>query len=105
MAKYVTRTIVSRVIEAFCVSKTSHEVFTAEVTIAAKKYRNQAEKMRAIESAIKAVYDTEEFVLIDYTEGEEIKETVGMLTEDFMAHAVPVKAVDSTEDDEEGDEE
>ena len=105
MAKYVTRTIVSRVIEATCVSKTSHEVFQAEVTIAAKKYRNESEKKRAIESAIKAVYDTEEFLLVDYTEGEDIKETVGMLTEDFMAHAVPVKAADNTEDDEEGDEE
>ena len=96
MAKYVTRTIVSRVIAATCVSKTSHEVFQAEVTIAAKKYR---------EAAIKAVYDTEAFLLVDYTEGEEIKETVGMLTEDFMAHAVPVKSTDNTEDDEEGDEE
>ena len=105
MAKYVTRTIVSRVIEATCVSKTSHEVFQAEVTIAAKKYRNESEKKRAIEAAIKAVYDTEEFLLVDYTEGEDIKETVGMLTEDFMAHAVPVKSTDNTEDDEEGDEE
>lgn len=105
MAKYVTRTIVSRVIEAICVSKTSHEVFQAEVTIPSKKYRNYSEKKRAIEAAIKAVYDTEDFLLVDYTEGEEIKETVGMLTEDFMAHAVPVKTADNTEDDEEGDEE
>lgn len=105
MAKYVTRTIVSRVIEATCVSKTSHEVFNAEVTIAAKKYRNESEKKRAIEAAIKAVYDAGEFLLVDYAEGEEIKETVGMLTEDFMAHAVPVKAADNAEADEEGDEE
>lgn len=105
MAKYVTRTIVSRVIAATCVSKTSHEVFQAEVTIAAKKYRNESEKKRAIEAAIKAVYDAEDFLLVDFTEGEEIKETVGMLIEDFMAHAVPVKSTDSTEDDEEGDEE
>ena len=105
MAKYVTRTIVSRVIEATCVSKTSHEVFDAEVTIAAKKYRNESEKKRAIEAAIKAVYDAEDFLLVDFTEGEEIKETVGMLAEDFMAHAVPVKTADNTEDDEEGDEE
>ena len=105
MAKYVTRTIVSRVIEATCVSKTSHEVFTAEVTIAAKKDRNESEKKRALEAAIKAVYDAGEFLLVAYTEGEEIKETVGMLTEDFMAHAVPVKAADNTEADEEGDEE
>ncbi len=62
MAKYVTRTIVSRVIDAICVSKTSHEIFNAEVTIAAKKYRNESEKKRAIEAAIKAVYDTEEFL-------------------------------------------
>ena len=102
MAKYVTRTIVSRVIEATCVSKTSHEVFQVEGTIPSS---NESEKKRAIESAIKAVYDTEEFLLVDYTEGEDIKETVGMLTEDFMAHAVPVKAADNTEDDEEGDEE
>lgn len=105
MAKYVTRTIVSRVIAATCVSKTSHEVFQAEVTIAAKKYRNESEKKRAIEAAIKAVYDAEDFLLVDFTEGEEIKETVGMLTEDFMSHAVPVKSTDNTEDDEEGDEE
>lgn len=106
MAKYVTRTIVSRVIEATCVSKISHEVFNAEVTIAAKKYRNESEKKRAIEAAIKAVYDVGEFLLVDYTDGEEIKETVGMLTEDFMAHAVPVKTADNSEEaDEEGDEE
>lgn len=105
MAKYVTRTIVSRVIAATCVSKTSHEVFQAEVTIAAKKYRNESEKKRAIEAAIKAVYDAEDFLLVDFTEGEEIKETVGMLTEDFMAHAVSVKSTDNAEDDEEGDEE
>ena len=105
MAKYVTRTIVSRVIEATCVSKTSHEIFNAEVTIAAKKYRNESEKKRAIEAAIKAVYDAGEFLLVDYTEGEEIKETVGMLTEAFMVHAFPVKAADNTEADEEGDEE
>lgn len=105
MAKYVTRTIVSRVIAATCVSKTSHEVFQAEVTIAAKKYRNESEKKRAIEAAIKAVYDAEDFLLVDYTEGEDLKETVGMLTEDFMTHAVPVKSTDNTEDDEEGDEE
>lgn len=106
MAKYVTRTIVSRVIEATCVSKTSHEVFRVEVIIAAKKYRNESEKKRAIEAAIKAAHGTEEFLLVDFTEGEDIKETVGMLTEDFMAHAVPVKTADnSEEDDEEGDEE
>ena len=105
MAKYVTRTIVSRVIEATCVSKTSHEVFNAEVTIPVKKYRSESEKKRAIEAEIKAVYDAKEFLLVDYTEGEDIKETVGMLTEDFMAYAVPVKVADKAAADEEGDEE
>lgn len=105
MAKYVTRTFVSRVIKATCVSKTSREVFEVEVTIAAKKYRNESEKKRAIEAAIKGVYDAEDFLLVHFTECEKIKETVGMLTEDFMAHAVPVKTADNTEDDEEGDEE
>lgn len=105
MAKYVTRTIVSRVIEATWVSKTSYEVFQKEVTIPSKKYRNESEKKHAIEAAIKAAYDAGEVLLVHYTEGEKIKETVGMLTEDFMAHAVPVKGADNAEADEEGDEE